>query len=157
MSKPRSSAIVPPSTASAATTGGATLDDDHLNPQVNVSCLDFLLIELVPTVQRITEQTLARDQALLDAWQRSKILTAGGGRKGDEHVLSLTDDAHPDQQQEQQESAKTRKSSSRAPNGVYENGLDASPGLMPDESTRSAVFWRLDGLGYRVGQGLVER
>jgi hypothetical protein len=26
-----------------------------------------------------------------------------------------------------------------------------------DEETRDAIFWRLDGLGYRVGQGLVER
>ena len=26
-----------------------------------------------------------------------------------------------------------------------------------DDETRDAVFWRLDGMGYRVGQGLVER
>lgn len=28
---------------------------------------------------------------------------------------------------------------------------------LDDEEERDAVFWRLEGLGYRVGQGLVER
>jgi hypothetical protein len=28
---------------------------------------------------------------------------------------------------------------------------------MDEEEEREAVFWRLEGIGYRVGQGLVER
>lgn len=36
-----------------------------------------------------------------------------------------------------------------------DNTTTAAGGV--DDETRDAVFWRLDGLGYRVGQGLVER
>ncbi|EME82149.1 uncharacterized protein MYCFIDRAFT_188929 [Pseudocercospora fijiensis CIRAD86] len=68
-----------------------TSEDEIINPKLNVSCLDFLLIELVPLAQRITEQ------------------------------------------------------------------LHAPGTIHMDDETREAVFWRLDGLGYRVGQGLVER
>lgn len=38
-----------------------------------------------------------------------------------------------------------------------EGGDGASPGKMEEEEERDAVFYRLEILGYRVGQGLVER
>lgn len=62
------------------------------NPRVlNTSCLDFLLIELVPMAERLTKE-LAADEKLLD-----------------------------------------------------------------DDEARETTFFRLESLGYRVGQGLAER
>ncbi|KAJ9628626.1 hypothetical protein H2203_002528 [Taxawa tesnikishii (nom. ined.)] len=40
-------------------------DDDASNPKFNVSCFEFLLIELVPLAYRITAELTARDNALL--------------------------------------------------------------------------------------------
>lgn len=75
--------------------------DSHLNASdpeatfINASCLDLLLIEMVPMAYRLTTE-----------------------------VGSLG----------------------------YEEGAQAE-----DENTREAAFHRLEALGYRVGQGLVER
>ena len=104
-------------------------DDDIANPKFAASTLDFLLIEIVPTVQRMTEQALAREQKLIDEYKRSKIL-----------------------------------------NGKADVPQDAQNGATPPEqtttclgfpvvtpSTREAMQSRLDAMGYRVGQGLVER
>lgn len=75
--------------------------DPHLHASdpdatfINASCLDMLLIEMVPMAYRLTTE-----------------LGAPG----------------------------------------YEEGTEAD-----DEDTRDAAFQRLEALGYRVGQGLVER
>lgn len=122
------------------------------DPTVSASCLDFLLIELVPLAQRITDQLHARDQALREEYKRSQIFherpapstssaeeaaaaaAAGGGEAGNKSSAAITDIA----------SVGGAPTDNTAAGGV-------------DEETRDAVFWRLDGLGYRVGQGLVER
>ncbi|EGP85048.1 uncharacterized protein MYCGRDRAFT_101009 [Zymoseptoria tritici IPO323] len=95
-------------------------DDLLSNPKVNASCLDFLLIELVPLAQRITDQLHAREQALIDDFRRKGARAAG-----------------------------TKPGSTQTATGPVPSALD--------DETREAMFWRLDGLGYRVGQGLVER
>ncbi|KAK1769296.1 putative bet3 family protein [Phialemonium atrogriseum] len=87
------------------------------------SCLDFLLIELVPMAYRITNEV---DAAALDAASAPPPPAA---------------DAGPGQS----------------------NGATAAAGgasgsrRMDEDEEREAVFYRLEVLGYRVGQGLVER
>lgn len=105
-------------------------DDDIQNPKVAASTLDFLLIELVPTVQRLAEQTLAREQRLVDEYKRSKVLngdTAAGQEGG-------------------------------AGNEEKDEPIITTLGFpLATDTTREAMHNRLDGMGYRVGQGLVER
>lgn len=111
-------------------------DDDIQNPKVAASALDFLLIELVPLAQRVTEQLQAREQALIDEYKRSKIFNRAGTDGGTDSIVtngSTTKDA-------------------------VQNASKTSLGFPTvKEETREAMFWRLDSLGYRVGQGLVER
>jgi trafficking protein particle complex subunit 6 len=100
---------------------------------LNSSCLDLLMIELVPMAYRIvneidspdslptpTSQTQAQAQSptqlrKVDGSLKSGVGTGGGGLAG----------------------SGARK--------------------MDEEEERDAVFYRLEMLGYRVGQGLVER
>ncbi|KAI0115094.1 transport protein particle component [Daldinia grandis] len=78
---------------------------------LSTSCLDFLMIELVPMAYRVANE--------LDAPEPGAVAAAGGGGSG-------------------------------------ETGTAEQKKLDEDEE-RDAVFFRLDGLGYRVGLGLVER
>lgn len=113
--------------------GQSAADDDILNPKCAAATLDFLLIELVPTIQRITEQALAREQKLIDEYKRSKIFNGSSdGASGEE--------------------------STSGQDGGGEAKAMTSIGfpVVPD-STREAMQSRLDAMGYRVGQGLVER
>jgi hypothetical protein len=117
------------------------------DPTVAASCLDFLLIELVPLAQRITDQLAARDAALREEYKRSQIFhdqppptssSAAGAEESDGvgvKTATFTDVS--------------------SVGGAPTDNTTAAGGV--DDETRDAVFWRLDGLGYRVGQGLVER
>ncbi|KAK3944308.1 trafficking protein particle complex subunit 6B [Diplogelasinospora grovesii] len=87
------------------------------------SCLDFLLIELVPMAYRVTNQLEAA------ALEQEDLTTAG--------VPPTT----PGTQQLQ-------------PPGGTAGGTGRK---MDEDEERDAVFYRLESLGYRVGQGLVER
>lgn len=80
---------------------------------LNSSCLDFLLIELVPLAQRLASE-LAVSSAPKDSGGGGGVTSAGGGSV------------------------------------VAGEELD-------EEEEREAVFYRLEMLGYRVGQGLAER
>jgi hypothetical protein len=82
------------------------------------SCLDFLLIELVPMAYRVTNE-----------------LEVAAARQ-DPSSSSSSDPSQ--QQQQQQYSSEPQK-------------------LLDEDEERDAVFYRLETLGYRVGQGLVER
>lgn len=116
--------------------------DDALNPKFNTSALDFLLIELVPLAQRVTEQILAREQLLIDEYKRSKIFNQ-----------SQMKDSTTDSQANGVTDGGVKNSSTDGQNQEMTNlGFPAV-----DEDTQEGIFWRLDGLGYRVGQGLVER
>jgi hypothetical protein len=75
---------------------------------LNVSCLDFLLIELVPLAYRVTNELEAPPAAPDDDGR--------GGAAADGYARRLT-----------------------------------------EEEEREAASYRLDMLGYRVGQGIVER
>jgi trafficking protein particle complex subunit 6 len=82
---------------------------------LSASCLDFLLIELVPMAYRVTNE--------LEASSASSAPGAGTSA-----------------------AAAADKDTSVAPRAA-----------MDEEEERDAVFYRLETLGYRVGQGLVER
>lgn len=143
------------------------LDDDAANPKFAASALDFLLIELVPLAQRITDQLHAREQLLLDEYKRSRLFhksqqpstkstgttTAAPSARQDTKSL----EAAKRESTVSSEHASVRDST--APGGEDEEGTAVTSLGFPvmDEKTREGVFFRLDGLGYRVGQGLVER
>ncbi|EGO57616.1 trafficking protein particle complex subunit 6B [Neurospora tetrasperma FGSC 2508] len=86
------------------------------------SCLDFLLIELVPMAYRITNQ--------LDS------------SSAEPSASSVGDDAQ-------------RGGGGGGGGGSVTGSVSAKK--MDEDEERDAVFARLEGLGYRVGQGLVER
>jgi len=123
------------------------------DPTIAASCLDFLLIELVPLAQRITDQLAARDAALREEYKRSQIFhdqppppssAVASGAAGDDHGGA-----------EVKTAATTFTDVGSVGGAPTDNTTTAAGGV--DDETRDAVFWRLDGLGYRVGQGLVER
>lgn len=93
------------------------------------SCLDFLLIELVPLAYRVTHE--CDSPSLLDATPS----------------VTVTDAA----------SVSHAVSSSTAAGVVTGVGPTTDPRKMEEDEELDAVHYRLDMLGYRVGQGLVER
>ncbi|KAH9842220.1 TRS33-TRAPP subunit of 33 kDa involved in targeting and fusion of ER to golgi transp [Teratosphaeria destructans] len=128
-------------------------EDDPRNPKVAASALDFLLIELVPLAQRITGQLHAQEQAMQEEYRRSRLFNktaakrpanAQAGSEGTSAAaVTVADGSVKD---------------SVAGTVATEAGTMTTLGFPAmDEHTREGVFWRLDGLGYRVGQGLVER
>ncbi|KAF2142892.1 uncharacterized protein K452DRAFT_225616 [Aplosporella prunicola CBS 121167] len=95
----------------------------------NASCLDFLLIELVPMAYRMAAELAAREDEYL----------AGPSAPG-------------------AVGAKTRaRAGSGAGGSTIAGGASASGSTVDDDETREAVFFRLEMLGYRVGLGIVER
>lgn len=83
---------------------------------LSASCLDFLLIELVPMAYRVTNELEASASSAQGATSTSTPAAAAAAEK------------------------------------------DMAPrAAMDEEEERDAVFYRLETLGYRVGQGLVER
>ena len=56
-------------------------DSSPSGAHVSASALDFLLIELVPVAQRVTERVHAREQALIDEYRRSKLLRASAAER----------------------------------------------------------------------------
>ncbi|KAJ2980912.1 hypothetical protein NUW58_g6821 [Xylaria curta] len=92
---------------------------------MGTSCLDFLLIELVPMAYRITNE-------LEEAGDNN---SGGSGAKNNEEAGSVSTSAG---------------TISTAPATGRKSKLD-------EDEEREAVFFRLEGLGYRVGLGLVER
>jgi len=145
------------------------------DPTVASSCLDFLLIELVPLAQRITDQLHARDQTLRAEYARSQIFhdqpppaaatsttSAATATADTAAAASGSEEGRGDGGAEAKESAAQVPASTLTDVSSVGGGamtdttaLGGAGGL--DDETRDAVFWRLDGMGYRVGQGLVER
>ena len=100
----------------------------------NASCLDFLLIELVPMAYRIAAELAAREDEYLAGPSAPGVgnAAAGGG--------------------------KTRaRAGSGAGGSTIAGGASASGSTVDDDETREAVFFKLEMLGYRVGLGIVER
>lgn len=100
---------------------------------LNASCLDLLLIEMVPAAYRITDELSRRDLAhgLVDTRQgqgqgmvKSSGYTDGGMGTG---------------------------------MGTEIEGKEGDDGEGGGSRRREGAYRRLEGLGYRVGQGIVER
>jgi hypothetical protein len=114
---------------------------------LNASCLDLLLIELVPMAFRLANELDAGERqrdgvAGLSEKDLSKGGAAGangGHGAGGSVAGSLS-------------VAATRTTGGRGGEQGTGNGT-----VMDEDEERDAVFFRLESLGYRVGQGLVER
>ncbi|KAK0265188.1 hypothetical protein LTR91_008263 [Friedmanniomyces endolithicus] len=134
-------------------------DDDPLNPKVAASALDFLLIELVPLAQRMTEQLLAREQALQEEYRRSRTFnqTASKTLVGSQQVQKKSQGGDGEEGQGVVGVSADGSSAAAGPGGGEGSGVTSLGFPVMSEKTRESVFWRLDGMGYRVGQGLVER
>lgn len=96
---------------------------------LNSTCLDLLLIELVPMAYRITADLAAREEE----WTGTSTAKAN-------RLSSHSNDA----------------SSTAAGAGVGTTGAGGTV-TVDEEESREAVFHRLESLGYRVGLGVVER
>lgn len=148
--------------ASKPSTTVVPLDDDAINPKFAASALDFLLIELIPLAQRITEQLHAREQALIDEYKRSRIFhkSQPSARKTAASPTTQIQDAKRESGVPSEPAAVASAKESTVAEGddAETSTVITSLGFpVMDEETREGVFFRLDGLGYRVGQGLVER
>lgn len=122
--------------------------DEIQNPKFNSASLDFLLIELVPLVQRVTERVQAREQALLDGYRRSKILNQDAG-----DTKERTDEAETTGDGDGKKLGDKSDDSTQDASGPM-NSLGFP---VAATATSEAMAHRLDKMGYRVGQGLVER
>ncbi|KAI3399097.1 hypothetical protein diail_7897 [Diaporthe ilicicola] len=97
---------------------------------LSASCLDFLLIELVPMAYRVTNEL----EASASAGSSVPPTAQQGTAAADKDVSSNAGTAGP-----------------------TAGGGSGPRAVMDEEEERDAVFYRLETLGYRVGQGLVER
>ncbi|KAK4242435.1 trafficking protein particle complex subunit 6B [Achaetomium macrosporum] len=107
---------------------------------LSASCLDFLLIELVPMAYRVTNEleAVAREQEMLaDGF-------VGGPENSDGTLVTATTNG-------------AGVGSSRGGGGGGHGLAGTVATTMDEEEERQAVFRRLEGIGYRVGQGLAER
>ncbi|TAQ89817.1 hypothetical protein B7494_g1854 [Chlorociboria aeruginascens] len=98
---------------------------------LNSSCLDFLMIELVPMAYRIVNEV---DSERISRFDAATSANGNGNGTGNGSVSTK---------------------------GTVAGGVGRGEGgagkKMEEEEERDAVFFRLESLGYRVGQGLVER
>lgn len=96
---------------------------------LNSSCLDLLLIELVPMAYRVANELQPSDR-------ETAANGAGGGKsEAGEKYGSLVGGGA----------------------GTAAGTHGGAGSKMDEDEERDAVFYRLEMLGYRVGQGLVER
>lgn len=116
---------------------------------LSASCLDFLLIELVPMAHRITRQLEGRAKQEEERWLAS-LHNNPSQPDGGDGAGTGTDTAAA---AANGEGLVNGPSSSSAEQEVE---VDITTPL-DDEEEREAVFWRLESIGYRVGQGLAER
>ncbi|KAI8941038.1 hypothetical protein NX059_002282 [Plenodomus lindquistii] len=103
---------------------------------LNTTCLDLLLIELVPMAYRITADLAARE----DEW----IHGSSSGARPKRNSATSND------------ASSTTAATSRGGVGT-DGGPVGGTATVDEEEAREAVFHRLEGLGYRVGLGVVER
>ncbi|GKT73268.1 bet3 family protein [Colletotrichum tofieldiae] len=116
---------------------------------LNSSCLDFLLIELVPLAFRVTRELDAvptGDPA--NGTGADAPSSAGGGASAD----ALSSVSHS-----QGGGAAGGSAGGPAPSSAGGAAGGSTARKMDEDEERDAVFYRLETLGYRVGQGLVER
>ncbi|KAH9873021.1 hypothetical protein J1614_005417 [Plenodomus biglobosus] len=109
---------------------------------LNTSCLDFLMIELVPMAYRITADLAAREEEWIHGPSSSGAAAAATRPKRNS---STSNDA-----------SSTTAGTLRGGAGT-DGGPVGGTATVDEEEAREAVFHRLESLGYRVGLGVVER
>jgi hypothetical protein len=134
---------------------------------LSTSCLDFLMIELVPLSHRVTQQL---DASLAAPLSSSASASASAADPPFSSVSLLQSPPPPSSQAQAQ--AQTQGQGQQTPGsaastagtaggvGSTTTTAVAAAGTakkLDEEEERDAVFRRLEALGYRVGQGLVER
>ncbi|CAK7243185.1 MAG: hypothetical protein STHCBS139747_004696 [Sporothrix thermara] len=113
---------------------------------INSSCLDFLLIELVPMAYRVTNE--------LEAGAQARSLAVAAAEAGLEGVPA---DAAAAAAASQLAAAAAGAADKSGSGGGTAGSTTGGRRLLDEDEERDAVFYRLEMLGYRVGQGLVER
>jgi hypothetical protein len=97
---------------------------------LNTTCLDLLLIELVPMAYRITADLAQREEQWIHG-SKPKRLSGTSGASND--------------------------ASSTVGRGTEGGPVGGGTATVDEEEARETVFHRLESLGYRVGLGVVER
>lgn len=106
---------------------------------LSVSCLDLLLIEMVPLAERMARRAERIERGDLEVGMVSEGEEDEGGGGAGSGTAKLGG------KKEGKGKGKRKEEDDGGGSGVDE------------EVYRDAIFFRLDGLGYRVGQGLSER
>jgi hypothetical protein len=110
---------------------------------VAASCFEFLLMELVPMAYRLAAEQAERELVLL----------------GKKEPLDITDTYTGGQTPAELEAARKerQKHDAELGTGFGIGGIGGAVKGMEEEETRERVWQKLDAMGYRVGQGLVEK
>jgi hypothetical protein len=128
---------------------------------LSASCLDFLFIELVPMAYRVTNE--------LEAVAREQEMLADGfvGNENDGTASATNVDGPGTGTGTTVPPAATATTGGSSAGVLGAGGSSRGGGaggqgsatvaMMDEEEERQAVFRRLEGIGYRVGQGLAER
>ncbi|KAL6704651.1 hypothetical protein ACN47E_008048 [Coniothyrium glycines] len=117
----------------------STTYTDPTSTLLNTTCLDLLLIELVPMAYRITADLAAREEEWLHGSSAAKP----------KRLSATSNDASST-------AGGAGGAGGAATAGAATNGGGATA-TVDEEESREAVFHRLESLGYRVGLGVVER
>jgi len=148
------------------------IDDDVLNPKVATSCFDFLLIELVPMIYRLVADLHAREEAIMTQASRQHLFhgtakahapnatSEGGVGSNGTNKTTLPDRTSTGAVSTSVDGGPGTSTGKNGSMGIGAEGTTGGSGVEgteESESLREAVFYRLDALGYRVGQGLAER
>ncbi|KAI1634155.1 transport protein particle component [Biscogniauxia mediterranea] len=112
---------------------------------VGTSCLDFLMIELVPMTIRVANEL----SASAGAGTNNNNNNAADDAEAGDGAGSSTKNNNGSSSSGGSGNAKRRSGSVSVENNAA--------GKLDEEEERDAVFFRLEALGYRVGLGLVER
>lgn len=133
-----------------------------------MSCFDLLLIELVPLASRLVADLQAREAALVAQHQphshtstsssatTTATLSPTATRKMTLPDRTSTTPSQPDSTTASSSAAITSTATAETMTATVGGGA-ASDTPSDSDATRAQIHHRLDALGYRVGQGLVER
>ncbi|KAI0603405.1 transport protein particle component [Biscogniauxia sp. FL1348] len=119
---------------------------------VGTSCLDFLMIELVPMTVRVANELSAGPGAGVGMADDAE---AGDGSAKNNNASGSGSGSGGGSGSGSGGNAKRRSGSVSVENSSGSGG--GGGGKLDEEEERDAVFFRLEALGYRVGLGLVER
>ncbi|KAF2457112.1 transport protein particle component [Lineolata rhizophorae] len=129
---------------------------DPSSAHVSLSCLDFLLIELVPMAQRLAEELAKREEE----WMRGTSgVTAGSEskRRSGDTMVSTGMRTPRDSGSTAAAGGSSSGAAATAGSGTVGGAVSGTGIAADDDEVREAVFYRLEMLGYRVGLGIAER